>query len=160
MDAKLVLVAALVVCLGLTASLAWVHFWGGASWALPEWFLAPIALMGVGVFIGSEGWASGQTLAAVCTVAATVASLLGEPTWWVRSSLVVMGWAWIACAVLVWLGGMMPWGPILSAAGSLGTGLLLRPARERLVVTPNYPQESGNDEWGASSPSEPEVSDW
>ena len=159
-DAKLVLVTALVVCMGLTASLAWVHFGVGASWTIPEWVLVPLALLGVGLFIASEGWASHPTLAAVCAVAAMEAALLGEPTWWVRSLLVVMGWAWVACAVLVWLGGTMSLGPMMSALGSLGTGLLLRPAQEHLVLTPNYSPQIGYDEWGASSPSEPEVSDW
>lgn len=159
MDSTLVLVAAPIVCLGFAASLAWIHFQRAASWALPEWLLAPSALVGVGVFIGSEGWAGGQTLAALCTVGATASSLLGAPTRWVRSSLVVMGWSWIIYAVLALLGGTTTWGPILSAVGSLGTGLLLRPTWEQPVVAPSSPTQIGDDEWGASSP-EPEVSDW
>lgn len=154
------LVPALVLCLGLVASLACVHFRSRAPLALPKWLLAPITLMGLGVSVGIEGWASGQTLAAVCTVAATVASLVGEPTWWVRSSLVIMGWAWIACAVLIWLGGTFPSGSILSAMGSLGTGLLLHPARKQPMVTPHDPRQTSNNEWGTSSPFEAEVSDW
>ena len=160
MNVGSVSVAALVVCLGLAASLAWVHFGVGASWTIPEWVVVPLALLGVGVFIGSEGWASRPTLAAVGAVVAAGACLLGEPTSWVRSSLVVVGWAWIAYAVLIWLGGTTLWGAVLCAAGSLGTGLLLRPARERGRVTPVYAQQTSYDEWGTSSPSESEVSDW